>query len=81
MITLSRTATLQRMRKLLLFVAAPTNCRISLETSVISINKSAFSTIHYIFFLFYFLKKNFLLMVIACGKVDKKQGKYLVILL
>jgi hypothetical protein len=69
----------QRMRKLLLFVAAPTNCRISSGTSVIGINKPAFSTIHYIFFLFLFLKKNFLLMVIACGKVDKKQGKYLVI--
>jgi len=46
---------------------------------VIGINKPVFSTIHYIFFLFLFLKKNFLLMVIACGKVDKKQGKYLAI--
>jgi len=67
------------MRKLLLFVAAPTNCRISSGTSVIGINKPAFSTIHYIFFLFYFLKKNLLMMVIACGKVDKKQGKNMVI--
>jgi hypothetical protein len=45
------------MRKLLLFVAAPTNYLISSGTSVIGINKPAFSTIHYIFFLFFIFKE------------------------